>query len=93
MRDGIARFAEVTVAAPLVESDRVREPELVLNGYRITVPSSQEKELVEAAVVAVQHEEARIGLPLCVVRVESSYADAHPDAAREAALSAVAALV
>lgn len=90
---GITRFAEVTVAVHLTGGDQMREPELFLNGRRIISPNAQDKALVEAAVAAVQHEAARVGRALRVVRVESFYVDAHPEAAREAALSAVAALL
>jgi hypothetical protein len=93
VRGGIAKFAEVTVGAPIAEGDWVLEPELFLNDRLIISPSPQEKAFIEAATTAVEQEEARIGIALCVVKIESSYVDAHPDAARDAALSAVAALI
>jgi hypothetical protein len=96
VRDGRARFAQVTVASPADESERIQYPELFLNVHRIANPTKEEQALVDSAVAAVREEESRLGwrgIPLCVTKVDSSYVDAHPEAARLAALSAAAALI
>jgi len=86
-------FAQVTVALIADENERVRAPELFLNDRRVERPTKDECALLESAVAVVREEEAARGIPMCVTRVESSYVDAHPEAARLAALSAVAALI
>ncbi len=93
VRGGCAKFAEVTVALRSPEVTRISEPELFMNGHRISSPTAQDGAFVEAAVAAVRDEEVRLGVALSVIKIESSYVDAHPDAAREAALSAVAMLI
>ena len=92
VHQGRARFAQVTVAVLSEEKERVLEPELFLNDRRIEHPSEEDQALVASAVAAVKEEEARLGILMCVTKVDSSYVDAHPEAARLAALSAVAAL-
>jgi hypothetical protein len=93
--DGRARFAQVTVALLAEERERIPHPELFLNDRHIEHPTKEEQSLVDSAVTAIQEDERRrgwSGLPLCVTKIESSYVDAHPEAARIAALSAAAAL-
>ncbi len=92
VREGKARFAQVTVAALSAESDRVSGPELFLNDRRITQLTDANQKLIAAAVRAVKEEEIRRRNLLCVTRIDSSYVDAHPEAARLGALAAVAAL-
>eukprot|EP01012_Entosiphon_sulcatum_P060829 TRINITY_DN86000_c0_g1_i1.p1 TRINITY_DN86000_c0_g1~~TRINITY_DN86000_c0_g1_i1.p1 ORF type:complete len:110 (+),score=8.21 TRINITY_DN86000_c0_g1_i1:46-375(+) len=96
VRDGQARFTQVTVASLADERERIQTPRLFLNDRHIAHPTKEEQALVDAAVTAVREEEDRLrwrGIPLCVTQVESSYDDAHPEAARLAAFSAVAALI
>jgi hypothetical protein len=93
VHQGRARFAEVTVAVLSDETERIREPELFLNDRRIEDLREEDQTLVASAVAAVKEEEARLGILMCVTKVDSSCVDAHPEAARLAALSAVAALV
>src|SRR5690349_14059551 len=96
VHDGRARFARVTVAVLAEEKERIRKPELVLNDRHIESPTKEEQALGDSAVAAVREEECKrgwSGIPLCVTKVDSSYVDAHPEAARLAALSAVAALI
>jgi hypothetical protein len=92
VREGKARFAEVTVAVLDDETERLRTPELFLNDRRVVHPEKKDEALIDSAVTAVSEEASARGLSLCVMRIESSYVDAHPEAVRLAALSAVAAL-
>jgi hypothetical protein len=92
VHEGRARFAQVTVAVLSDERERIREPELFLNDRRIEHPTEEERALVVSAMEAVKKEEDRLGVLMCVAKIDSSYVDAHPEAARLAALAAVAAL-
>jgi len=91
---GCVRFAQVTVGETATASDS--QPALVLNGYEIAKRSKADEALVAAAVRGLTETEARLGwrgLPLRVTKVESTYADMHPDAAHKAAVSAATSLI
>jgi hypothetical protein len=93
--DGLARFARVTVIAS-AEIVGWGEPVLILNDRGIDKRTEDHDRFVEAAVQAVRDTEARLGwqgLPLRVDKVESSYVDMCPEAARLAAISAATELI
>jgi hypothetical protein len=96
--DGLARSAQVTIAELAQEAtDKSDEqPELVLNDHVIERRSLEENALIEIAMHALRETEQRLGwrgLPLRLVKVESSYVDVHPDAVRMASIAAATALI
>jgi hypothetical protein len=95
---GIARFAQVTVVklTPDDPATPIQKPNLILNDRLIDRRLQDDDRFVEAAVHAVRETEAKLGWrgpPLQVAKIESSYVDMHPDAARIAAISAATALI
>ena len=94
--NGRARFAQVTVADDAPGRASVECPVLKLNDREMQPRSVEDERFIEAAVIAARETEKRPewhGSPLVVTTVESSYVDMHPDAAREAAISAATALI
>ncbi|HEV7926494.1 MAG TPA: hypothetical protein VGR14_14120 [Verrucomicrobiae bacterium] len=96
--DGLARFAQVTIAEFAQEAaDKPGEqPQLILNDHVIERHSKEENALIDAAMNALRETEQRLGwhgLPLRLVKVESSYVDVHPDAVRMASIAAATALI
>jgi len=93
---GIARFAMVTVAEAAKEAPNDHKPLLFLNDRNVEHFTSEETKLIEAAVQGLREAEAKLnwqGLPLRVVKVDSSYVDMHPEAARLAAIAAATELI
>ena len=95
---GRARFAQVTVVE-LSAADggaSAQQPILILNHREMQRQSEDDNRFIGAAVQGVRETEARLGwrgLPLHISKIESSYVDMHPDAARAAAISAATALI
>lgn len=93
VHDGIPRFAQVTVALLDSEEERIHDAGLFFGDRRIERPSEIGRALLDAAIRVVCEEERKRGVLLCVTKVESAEVDAHPEAARLAALSAVDELI
>lgn len=95
--NGCARFAQVTVVeAPADKGASTERPILILNDREMQRQSDDDQRFVGAAIEAVRETVARLGWrgsPLRVAKIESSYVDMHPDAARDAAASAATALI
>jgi len=69
---------------------------LILNGHLIQQLSDQDKKFIAAAVDGLREIETNVGhkgSSLRVHKIESSYVDMHPDAARCAAIDAATALM
>jgi hypothetical protein len=93
--EGLARFAQVTVVESSADGS-LPEPILLLNDRQIETRSEADERFVRAAIQAVGDTEAKLGwrgLPLHVEKLESSYVDMHPEAARLAAISAATELI
>jgi hypothetical protein len=93
--DGLARFARVTVVESS-DGSSLPEPVLLLNDHQIDRRSEADERFIGAAIQAVRDTEAKLGwrgLPLRVDKLESSYVDMHPEAARLAAISAATELI
>src|SRR4051794_21962233 len=95
--NGCARFAQVTVVETAADGGSPSgHPILILNDREMPPHSNDDQKFVVAAIEAVRETIARLGwrgLPLRVAKIESSYVDMHPDAARDAAISAATALI
>jgi len=95
--EGFTRFARVTVVESEAEANcHTLDTILILNDRPINERSEAHDKLVQAAIEAVRDTESRLGWrgsPLRVAKVESSYVDMHPEAARLAAISAATELI
>jgi len=93
---GLARFAMVTVAEHANEESQNQRPLLFLNERQVVRFTNEDIELIEAATQGLREAEAKLnwqGLPLHVLKVETSYVDKHPEAARLAAIAAATELI